>query len=200
MIRFYLLRHADKAIGDYFNPRVKLNDQPISEFGFQQAAKLVGYFDGTVIQAIYVSEYTRTEQTVRPLARKLKITPVVEKRLNEIDIGLAEKLTDDELREQYPQVWQAAQEWNRDFRWPEGERGAEAQARIVNFIQEQLDQEGNILVVAHDGIIRLLVCYVLGLPVYRRAGFQLDTACVTEIDWDKTREKWKLIRFNQSTG
>ena len=197
-MKFYLVRHADKAKGDYFNPRLRHDDQPISTFGRKQASKILKYFHKLSIKSIYISEYIRTEQTARPLAIKLKISPIVDYRLNEIDIGLIDRLSDDEIREKYPEVWDASQAWNRDFRWPEGETGLEAQERIVSFINEQINQEGSILIVAHDGIIRLLICYVLGLPVYSRFNFHVDTASVTEIEWDKNKSRWKLIRFNQS--
>jgi probable phosphoglycerate mutase len=197
-MKFYLVRHADKAKGDYFNPQLRHHDQPISVFGRQQASKVKKYFNKHAIKSIYVSEYIRTEQTVRPLARRLKIVPIVDYRLNEIDVGIIDRLSEEEIRDQYPDIWNASQDWNRDFQWPEGETGLEAQARIVSFINEHINQEGCILVVAHDGIIRLLLCYVLGLPVYNRARFQVDTASVTEIELEKTKSKWKLIRFNQS--
>ena len=197
-MKFYLVRHADKAKGDYFNPRLRHDDQPISTFGRKQASKIKKYFHKHSIKSIYVSEYIRTEETARPLARKLKIVPIADYRLNEIDIGIIDRLSNDEMREKYPEVWNAFQDRNSDFRWPEGETGLEAQERIVSFINEQIHQGGNILIVAHDGIIRILVCYVLGLPVYSRFNFQVDTASITEIEWDKNKNKWRLIRFNQS--
>ena len=196
-MKFYLVRHADKAKGDYFNPRLRHNDQPVSTFGRKQASKIEKYFHKLSIKSIYVSEYIRTEQTARPLGRKLKIDPIADYRLNEIDNGIIDKLSDDEMREKYPEVWAAFQDRDSDFRWPEGETGLEAQERIVSFIIEQINQEGNILIIAHDGIIRILVCYVLGLPVYRRFSFQVDTASITEIEWDTAKSRWKLIRFNQ---
>jgi broad specificity phosphatase PhoE len=197
-MKFYLVRHAEKAEGDYFNPRLRHDDQPISTFGRKQAYKIKKYFHKHSIRSIYVSEYIRTEQTARPLARKLNIVPIVDNRLNEIDIGIIDRLSDDEIQEKYPEVWNASQAWNSDFRWPGGETGVEAEERIVSFIKEQINQEGNILIVAHDGIIRILICYVLGLPVYSRFSFQVDTASISEIEWDKTKNRWRLIRLNQS--
>lgn len=196
-MKFYFVRHADKAKGDYFNPQLRHDDQPISEFGRKQASKIKKCFHKHAIKSIYVSEYIRTEQTARPLARTLEIAPIVDHRLNEIDIGTIDRLSDDEIREKYPEVWHASQDRNRDFRWPEGETGSEAQERIVGFINEQINQEGSILIVSHDGIIRLLISYILGLPVYRRFSLQVDTASVTEIEWDRAKSRWKLIRVNQ---
>ena len=135
-MKFYLVRHADKAKGDYFNPRLRHNDQPVSKFGRKQASKIEKYFHKLSIKSIYVSEYIRTEQTARPLGRKLKIDPIADYRLNEIDNGIIDKLSDDELREKYTEVWAAFQDRDSDFRWPEGETGLEAQERIVSFIIE----------------------------------------------------------------
>ena len=139
-MKFYIVRHADKAEGDYFNPQLGHNDQPISTYGEKQASDLQEYFQDIPIKSIYISEYVRTEQTARPLASELNLVPIVDSRLNEIDIGVVDKISDDELREKYPDTWNATQEWDRDFRWPEGETGAEAQERIVNFIKEHIDK------------------------------------------------------------
>ena len=74
------------------------------------------YFEKHSIKAIYVSEYIRTPQTAQPLASKLNMVPVVDSRLNEIDIGVIDKLSENEIKEKYPEVWNSLQEGNRDFR------------------------------------------------------------------------------------
>lgn len=196
-MKFFVVRHSDKAEGDYFNPQLQHNDQPISTHGEEQASNLQNYFQDLPVKSIFISEYLRTEQTAQPLASKLGLEPIVDGRLNEIDIGIGDKISDDELRESYPDVWNATQDWNRDFRWPEGETGAEAQERIVSFINEWIDQEECIVIVTHDGLIRLLICYILGLPVFRRTSFHVDTASVSEIEWDNAKSRWNLVRFNQ---
>ena len=197
-MKFYVVRHADKARGDFHNPQLRHNDQPISALGRRQAAKLKRYFGKRRVDAIYVSEYLRTGQTIRSLAKKRGIVPLVDPRLDEIDIGIVEYLSDEEIPLQYPEVWRALVDQDRDFRWPEGETGSEALARIAAFVDEKkMTDVGNILVVTHDGLIRLLVCHVLDLAVYQRFNLKVDTASVTEIDWDETDRRWKLIHFNQ---
>ncbi len=197
-MKFYIVRHADKAKGDFYNHQLRHNDQPISAFGRRQAARLKRYFRKLPIETIYVSEYIRTGQTIRPLARKRKIVPLVDPRLNEIDIGIIETLSGDEIQELYPEVWRALVDQDRDFRWPEGETGSEAMARIASFVDEKKSEAEHILLVAHDGLIRLLMCHILGLPAYRRFNFKVDTASVMEIEWEESEGRWKLIRFNQA--
>jgi broad specificity phosphatase PhoE len=196
-MKAYIVRHADKAKGDYYDAHLRHHDQPISRRGRKQALMVMKYFRKKSISSIYVSEYVRTGQTIRPLTVKKKIVPVVDSRLNEIDIGIIDGLPDEEIREKYPEAWSAYQDRDRDFQWPGGETGAQAQGRIVDFLMEQTDASGDILVVAHDGIIRTLICYILAIPVYRRFEFRIDTASITEIEWDAEKRKWKLIRLNQ---
>ncbi|HSV92813.1 MAG TPA: histidine phosphatase family protein, partial [Desulfobacterales bacterium] len=88
-------------------------------------------------------------------------------------------------------------ERSADFRWPGGETGTEALTRIAGYLREQEDRTGDLLVVAHDGIIRLFVCHVLGIPVWRRFGMKIDPAGITELAWDPRRRRWDLIRYNQ---
>ncbi len=196
-MKFYVVRHADKAKGDFHNPLLRHNDQPVSELGTRQAASLKRYFGKLAIDAIYVSKYVRTEQTIRSLAKKHGIVPIVDSRLNEIDIGIVEYLAEEEIQLQFPEVWRALVDQDGDFRWPEGETGAEAMARIASFVDEKKADAQHVLIVTHDGLIRLLVCHVLGLPVYQRFNLNVDTASVTEIEWSEAVGRWKLIRFNQ---
>ena len=196
----YLVRHGHKAEGDFPNPRLRLRDQPLSSLGRRQAVRLARWFRGRGITGIWVSEYRRTAQTARPLARRLGIEPVADPRLNEIDIGLLDGLSDDEVRVRFPEAWRASEDRSSDYRWPGGENGAEALERIAGFMREREGGAGNLLVVAHDGIIRLFVCRVLGIPVWRRFGMKIDPAGITELEWDAARRSWDLIRYNQVIG
>lgn len=162
--------------------------------------RLARWFRGRGITGIWVSEYQRTAQTARPLVRRLGIEPVVDARLNEIDIGLLDGLSDDEVRIRFPEAWRASEDRSSDYRWPGGENGVEALERIAGFIREREEGGGNLLVVAHDGIIRLFVCRVLGIPVWRRFGMKIDPAGITELERDTARRSWDLIRYNQVIG
>ena len=85
-----------------------------------------------------------------------------------------------------------------DFRFPGGESGAEVDARIGAFFYERLAQHGDddVVVVSHDGLIRQLMCHVLGLPVYHRGDFRIDFAGLTELSFQRDIGRWRLLRFN----
>ena len=199
MTTFFILRHADKESGDFYNPRLRHQDQPISEKGRLEAQRLVQFFSDKPISAIYFSGYQRTGQTIQYVAQAHQLTPIMDERLNEIDNGGVDGLADEEIQQKYPQVWDGFQKRSADFRFPEGETGAEAQKRAVDFLEEKRQQysSGNIILVSHDGLTRLLMCYITDLPVYRRWNFQVDTCGIMEISYQPEYQEWKLIRFNQ---
>ena len=194
-----VIRHAEKEQGDFYNPRLRHQDQPISEQGKHEAQKLTAFFSGKHVSAIYVSAYQRTLQTIEPVAGQQNLTPAVDDRLNEIDNGRFEGLSEADIAHTYPDAWNAFHERKADFRFPGGETGREAQTRILDFLQEKLrfHKQDHIILVSHDGLIRLLMCSVVQIPVYRRWTFQVDTCGIMEIAYQTDYEDWKLIRFNQ---
>jgi len=194
---WYIIRHADKEHGDFYNPDLRHQDEPISEKGHLKAQKLFSYFSDKSIDKIYVSEYIRTKQTIKYIAEKKKISPIVDSRLNEIDNGLIEGLSEQALQERYPNIWNAFKDRTRDFQFPEGESGEDAQKRIKSFFKEKELSNKDIILVSHDGLIRLLLCYILGIAAYRRWDFRVDPCGIMEIEFQTNLKNWKLIRFNQ---
>lgn len=200
MTIFYIIRHAHKEPGDFYNPRLRHQDEPISQRGQEEAHKFWSYLFDKQFSAIYVSGYQRTAQTIEYVAKQSGITPIIDGRLNEIDNGCIEGLSDEEIQQKYPEIWRGFRERSADFRFPQGETGEEACQRIANFLEEkrQIHSTENILLVSHEGLIRLLVCHIMNLPVYQRWNFQVDFCGITEIAYQPDYRMWKLIRFNQT--
>jgi probable phosphoglycerate mutase len=197
---WYFLRHAEKIRDDHYNPHLRHQDPPISGRGCQAAAAVARYLADKALAAIYVSAYRRTWQTAAATAERCQLSPILDERLNEFDSGVAEPLSEAEFQQAYPDAWLSFTLGTADFRWPGGETGAEAQARIVDFVTEKTRQHAgeNVLVVSHDGLLRLWLCHVLGLPVYRRGAFQTSYCGLTELRYEPGPARWVLIRFNQA--
>jgi broad specificity phosphatase PhoE len=199
MNSFYIVRHAHKEKGDFYNPRLRHQDEPISELGQEQSRRLWSYLCNKQISAIYISGYVRTAQTIEYVARQSGLIPVVDERLNEIDNGRFDGMSDEEIQAKYPDILRAFHERSADFRFPEGETGEEARQRIAEFLEAKRlsHAEENIVIVSHEGLIRLMTCHILGLPVYHRWNFSYDFCGITEITYQPQYQNWKLVRFNQ---
>jgi broad specificity phosphatase PhoE len=195
-MKWYFIRHADKEQGRFYNLFLRHQDEPISEIGHLKAQKLSLYFSDKLIDKIYVSEYIRTQQTIQYIAEEKNLSPIIDSRLNEIDNGLIEGLSEQEIQQRYPDVWKAFMDRNHDFQFPDGESGKDALKRIKSFFKEKQESNENIILISHDGLIRLLLCYILGFAVYRRWDFRVDLCGLMEIEYQPTFKNWKLIRFN----
>jgi broad specificity phosphatase PhoE len=196
-MKWYILRHAEKEIGDHFNPLLRHQDEPISANGKKTSQQLWAYFSDKPVSKIYISQYVRTRQTIAYVADKMKLTPIIDERLNEIDNGLLDGLSDQQIMQKFPDTWNGFMERNRDFQFPEGESGEAARGRIESFFDEKILDDEDIILVCHEGLIRLMMCHILGLPVYRRWDFKVDFCGIMEMEYQVDFGSWKLIRFNQ---
>ena len=197
----YIIRHAEKEKekGDFRVPHLTHQDQPLSQRGREESRKLWSYLCDKQISAIYVSRYQRTGQTIEYVAKQLGIVPIVDDRLNELDNGVINPMSEEEIQERYPEFWKAYLERTADFRFPGGETGEEACRRISGFLEEkrQAHPGENIVFVTHEGLIRQLMCYIVDIPVYKRSNFYVDLCGIMEITYQPEYKNWKLIRFNQ---
>ena len=86
-MRIYLIRHGQTTN----NVHHILDSNPpgahLSDLGREQAAALVGAFDGVELGGIYVSTLRRTGETAEPLAFSRGIVPVELDGLREIEAG-----------------------------------------------------------------------------------------------------------------
>jgi len=195
----YVLRHADKQKGEFYQSGFKFNNQPISDEGKWKAEKLVPFFDPIRIDAIYVSEYLRTQQTISYVASHKKLAPLVDARLNEIDVGITEQMTDEQVQSVYPDFWEAYVSRTHDFRIPGGETGEEAAKRIMGLFSS-LDRERIYILVTHEGLIRTLICTVLSMPPYRRHLFKIDPCSITQFEYLPEFNCWSIPKINMEVN
>lgn len=71
-----------------------------------------------------------------------------------------------------------------------GEKFADAMARIEDGLSDLLGRPGwhTALLVAHEGINRLMLAWTLGASLGASAGFEQDTGCINIIDFDLVPE------------
>lgn len=197
-MKLYFIRHADRGIGDFFNGCLKHQDFPITDLGKSRAENLASYFEHKEISAVYASGYLRAQQTAIELATKKGLETVIDNRLNEIDNGIIEGMSDGEIKEKYPSFWRDFFSYSKDVRFPEGETGEDVKARQGSLLNELITSGKNAALISHEGYIRLLICNLLNLPVYERYKFSIGYCGITEIEFCKDLGKWKIIRMNQA--
>ena len=120
---------------------------------------------GTRPVALYVSPLERARETAAPIAKALRLRPVIERGLLECDFGTwtGKKLSLLRRRAE----WRAVQHAPSTFRFPEGESFAEMQLRIWTTLERLAKKHRNrvIVVVSHADPIKAAVTYAQGVPL-----------------------------------
>ncbi len=162
----YLMRHG--AI-EQRTPRrfVGQADHPLTEEGRVQARLWREALADVAFTLAVVSDLTRCLETAALVLEGRKIALQPEPRLREIKLGAWEGLTRQELDERFPGAYQRRGCDLAGFRPDGGESFADVQERAMAAIDALADIPGNILVVAHGGVNRAILCHALGIDLTR---------------------------------
>ncbi len=196
----YFVRHGRKVKADsnqYYNKQLRIVDDPLSEEGAKDAERIAAFFKNIDIKKIYVSQYKRAYQTAQPVAKDKELPIIIDERVNEINNGKLRNMSDEQAAAASPEVWSAFMSHECDVRFPGGECGEDVKRRQDSFLNDIKDEKEDIMVITHEGYIRLLMCNILGLPVYKRYKFKVDMGGVSAVYYDKD-DGWKIVKFNQS--
>ncbi|MEU4606663.1 histidine phosphatase family protein [Kribbella sp. NPDC023972] len=178
-----LARHGRTA-WHHGNRYTGSTDLPIDEVGVQQALQLREWAVDYAPDALWASPMLRARQTITPTAEALGLTPTLDTRLREVDFGSAEGKM---LSELPPSVAKAFQLDPVRDHFPGGEDPVQAADRVREVFDEigRRHEGQKVLVVAHNTLIRLLVCRVLGLRLneYRRLLPALGPAALVRFRW-----------------
>ncbi|KAK9722966.1 Histidine phosphatase superfamily (branch 1) [Popillia japonica] len=151
----YLTRHGESE--QNLQGRIG-GDSNLSARGVQYANALANYIKAQNIEGlrVWTSWLKRTIQTVAGV-------PAPQERwkaLNEIDAGICEEMTYEEIKEKYPEDFKARDQNKFAYRYPRGESYEDLVARLEPVIME-LERQGNVLVVSHQAVLRCLLAYFL---------------------------------------
>lgn len=168
-MQLYLIRHPQPAVAPgicYGRADLPLAG-PVAVEAAALRAALAEQRDDTALPAVVSSPLQRC----RLLAEALSPAPRLEPRLQEMHFGAWEGRPWDTIPRAELDRWAAAP---FDFCPPGGESPAAMAERVVAFAAElpAAAAGGDLLVVAHNGPLRVLAAHLLGLP--RSAWFDFD--------------------------
>ncbi|MBI2831238.1 MAG: alpha-ribazole phosphatase [Chloroflexi bacterium] len=179
MSRLLLVRHGDTE----FNSTRRFlghTDIELSPEGLKQVRKLRDRLASEKIDLAYASDLKRAAMTARLISSGHELDIISSPELREINYGEVEGLTFDEISHRYPDVAKCCVDWSKDLKFPGGESFEEFTQRIGAFSAKLKNAtEQTILVVAHGGPLRVLLCYLLGMELRHWRQFQLDVASLS---------------------
>jgi len=187
--RIYFVRHGETL----WNAIMKIqghSDILLSDRGREQAGMLSQRLAGEKIHYFYSSDLARAYETARIIAQPHGMDVITTPALREMNFGVWEGMTVREIEEAYP--GQIKSLWNKplDMHIPQGENLSEMAERCVNEVKKIIEKHDGetVLVVAHGGAIRAIICSALGINLNEQWRLFLDNACLNLIDfprWEK---------------
>lgn len=153
----FFSRHGESQ----FNVEGKIGgDSDLSERGWAYARalpKLIREHVGDAPLTVWHSSLRRTGQT----ASMLDYPKLVWNSLDELDAGVCDSMTYEEIAKYYPEDYASRDEDKFNYRYRGGESYRDVLVRLEPVIME-LERQDNILIIGHQAIIRALYAYFHG--------------------------------------
>jgi broad specificity phosphatase PhoE len=184
MTIIHLVRHGE-TVWHEGNRYTGKSDVALTPRGYAQAQELATWAAKTPLSAVASSDLVRAVGTATPAADATGLTLLIDPRLREVDFGDGEGLTAAEMHAAFPAELSNFRARPATSPLPHGEPGTQACARSLQALAELVAEfpDGEVLVVSHSTIIRIMLMRLFGLPIdeYRRLLPRIDNIALNTI-------------------
>lgn len=154
----YLVRHGESEanISMRFSG---ITDVELTETGALQAVKAGKKLKGEKIHKIFSSPLKRAKNTAEIIADEINFNKkdiIIENRLTEVNFGIFENLTWEEIVELYADEIESWIEFKHKYKFPKGEGYDDIIKRVSVFLDNVPD---NSLIATHYGVIQAVLLY-----------------------------------------
>ncbi|ABW19743.1 histidine phosphatase family protein [Alkaliphilus oremlandii] len=181
-MKFILARHGETQanIAKIYSG---WSNYELTEKGTSQIKILAEELRGYNCDFIYASPLGRTMETAREISKTIGKKIIVDKNLREMNFGVFEGKTADEIQRIYPKEWDTWLREYQSYRIPEGESLQDVLDRAKILIDSLKDQEGTAIIVSHSGVIQSVLTDLLNLELNKMWHFTCPPAGYIEIDY-----------------
>ncbi len=174
-------------------------DIPLDDVGRLQAQilpRLVRSFEPSLLRS---SPLARARATASPLAAELDVTPQIDDRWSEVDVGELEGLTWTAIEERYPGFAGDLRTDPDGTRRPAGESDRELQRRAVAGLKDMMKSAPGecSVVVSHGGTIRSVLAWVLGVSPGERWRIKVANASISCVEMTR---RGLAVRFTNMSS
>ena len=186
----YLTRHGEST----YNLENRLGGNPyLSKKGYKYAKSLTKYINNLDEKIIvFTSQLIRTINTVKDVKfKKMKYI-----FLNEINAGICENMTYDEVKQKYPHEFEKRKKDKLNYKYIEGESYKDLIKRI-NPIFDIINKSNNsVLIVAHQAVLRVIYGKILKITEEKYPYISIPLHTLITINIDDCIENYNLIKVN----
>ena len=178
----WLVRHGETEWAR-LGRHTGLTDIPLTEMGRAQARAVGGRLVGQRFALVLTSPLSRAAETAAIAGFPAAIA---DPDLQEWDYGALEGRTTVEIQRDFPDwtIWRGP--------WPAGETVDQVGARADRVIARARAADGDVLVFAHGHLLRVLAARWLGLPAASGGLFELGTATLSIVGWERDDPSMEL--------
>ncbi len=196
MTDLLLIRHGEPEMAG--NCMGRKTDTPLSGRGLIQADHVADSLQEEVPSIIYSSPLSRAIQTVKPLANRLNLTPIISHKLAEIDFGEWEDCTWSNIQKRYPDTWSRWLDNPGSIAPPGGETLEVFNHRIMQCVEEILQQHDSqkVLISTHAGPIRAVLGYALDIEFSVSRTASVDYASLSRFRCYCRDDSLSLVHWN----
>lgn len=189
-----LLRHGDVDGGRKYRGQL---DDPLSELGWEQLRATTKNKQSW--QHIITSPLKRCACFAEELAQAHSLPLHTESEFKEISFGLWEGKTAEQLLESEPN--NIKKYWNDPINTtpPQGENLLHFEKRVIKGWKNILSafQGKHVLLISHAGVMRMILCHVLGMPITELFKLDIGLAKVSRIQIEHADgENWPRLIFH----
>jgi len=184
MTELWLIRHGQTD----WNKEGRIQgsiDQPLNEYGIDQAKELAAKLNGNEFIAVYSSPAKRAYQTAIILMEGRDIHIHCDSRLREINLGIWEGMTWQEVTEKYPDLLMKREADPEKVAPPGSENYSELAERMIEAVNDIVaaHPDGRVLVVSHGMTIASFICKTQGIPLKQAYHHVPDNADPVILPW-----------------
>jgi len=184
--RLYLVRHGELTTSHEWR-YVGHRDVALNATGIQQFQKLSNYFSDKSLDVILSSDLRRAAHSAGIIGDAIGLVPVKHADFREINLGRWEGMTREEIIARFPREFEQRSANIAAFTIQDGESFDAVHSRAVSRLMSVLAsyRGKNILLVAHGGVNRVILCHALGLSLNNIPRIGQEYACINIIDFYK---------------
>ena len=180
--RLLLMRHADTG-AKYKGRYLGKTNVALAPGAFADAHAVAPLLRQLGVQCCWSSPQKRAMQTAQAATEGLGLSIQIDEDLREVDLGYWEGKTFQEIAADWPKEVKAWAELTADFQFP----GGEVMGGFLERVRRAADRlaalpQDVVLAISHGGVIRSMICHLLGLDPKNYLLFKVRTAAVTVID------------------
>ena len=173
-----MIRHGESE--DNTKKIFSRDDTSLTEKGIDQITDTKELLKKYNYKKVYYSPLKRTVETLETL----ELEGIEEQRIREINFGIFTGKTYKEILELYPEESKLWVDDSYNYKMLDGESLSDVYTRLVEFLEEISKEKDNVLLVCHDCIVRLALCWIFDNPDYFFK-FKIDNGSINIISIDE---------------